>query len=213
MVVSVNLDVWWGDSYTDLSAHMQCVIVQYMKCVHVCLPPSDWCLREGSWECVPLLSTESSQSVKSSELKVNLHQRPRPIRPDMKPPEHWHHSQKTPLFLLLYFLPLLLSRFPPLRSRKRCCCQKPAALSTSGGMSLSLPLTLMYTPAYALLRTSHTQKVVPHISLLLHSFPLFSFPRLFSQWPLHSHHRHNFPAQLSMSLLFLTAEYKHVAFA
>lgn len=85
----------------------------------------------------------------------------KPIRLDMTPPSP--HGWASAKFSLSP--PTLPSPLHYLRPRKRCFCQKPAALSTGGDMFLTLSLTLTYRLAYSLVCSctvmhchTHTQK-------------------------------------------------------
>lgn len=105
-------------------------------------------------------------------VKVNLHQKTQPIRPDMTLPSPHGRGTGTTAHPLssssssASILPILFYPSSPLHPRKRCFCQNPAALSSGGGMSLSLPLTSTYGLAYSLLCVLTHTEVAPHTPLL-----------------------------------------------
>lgn len=118
----------------------------------------------GTEQCVCLVFTEQSESVKGSELSRSTSIKDRSLS-GMTRPCHRHMAGHRYHGQILSLPPPLLSRplsspSAPLHPRKRCFCQKPAALSTGGGTSLSLSLTLTYALAYSLVcsctHTIHT---------------------------------------------------------
>lgn len=182
--------------------------------LYTLMPPADCGLGDsGAQECVRLVFTEQSESVKGSELSRSTSIKDR-SQSGLTWPCHRHmaghrcHGQ----ILSIPPPPTPSSPSPPLRPRKRCFCQKPAALSTGGGMSLSLSLSLTYAFAYSLDCYTHAHKSSPtYFStriLHLHFLPS-SVSLSVTSTPLHL--QPELPTMLSMSLLFLTAEYKHRA--
>lgn len=174
-----------------LTSHDACMlqVCVSMPCAHlhshVCVAACCW-LWPGAWECVRLVFTEQSESVKSSELSRSTsikdqsqsgltrscHRHMVPV-PQPKPPS----SSSSTSSYSISLIPLSLS--PSLRPRKHCFCQKPAALSTGGGMSLSLSLTVTYTLAYSLVCSStntctHNTQTQSHIFSTLRLRPVSS---------------------------------------
>lgn len=144
--------------------------------MHVWLPPADCGLGDGAWECVRLLFTEQSESVKGSELSRSTSIKDRSQSGLTRPCHrhtawHWYRGQmlsfSTSSTSSSSSFPLTLSSSsPPLRPQKRCFCQNPAALSTGGGMSLSLSRTLTYALAYSLLCSCARTHTHAHTSVL-----------------------------------------------
>lgn len=138
-------------------------------------------------------------------------------------PWHWYHG-RNPLSSSSSSSSIPPTPFcpsPPLHPRKRCFCQNPAALSSGTGVSLSLALTSTYGLAYSLLcELTHTEVAPTYSSTcsssLVPSIPspsFLSFP--LPPWPPTPpvHCQAELPPILPVSLLFLTAPYKHRALA
>lgn len=129
---------------------------------HVWLPPA----AHGRGDCAPRRPLATS-SERRPPLKVSLHQKAQPIRPDVTLPwpHGWCRCGNPPSSSSCIPPPTLLRSSPPHRQPKRCCCcQNPAALSSSGGISVSQSATrvdVRFCP-----RTRTHARVASSISLL-----------------------------------------------
>lgn len=142
--------------------------------MHVRLLPAARGLRDAERECVRLVLAGQSESVKSSAISRSTAVRKRkPIMLDMTlpSPHGWALVQQPnppppP--------PTLPS--PSLCPRKLCICQKPAALSTGGGLSLSQSRTNICLLIGLLMRTRAHTKASTQIFLLLGILHHIPFP-------------------------------------